>query len=182
MHRKWVQRDCRSDLAVKHTSIGISGYRSARSGSYAAVGFETTTLAVLRSLDRGIHRCMTPPPPVRVLFLFPDSSELRHMRDAPRLGSRIRSPQGAAWTVADVVKSGKTTFTVTCVARSDYGASVRGLAGDLLEAVRHSISRSRLPVSESPRRSWWSEAHEASADFAEGEQPDCPRHSRHPRP
>jgi len=111
------------------------------------------------------------PPPVRILFLCPDSSELRHMRDAPRLGSRIRSPQGAAWTVADVVKSGKNTFTVTCVARSEYAASVRDLAGDLLETVRHSISRSR-PVSESRRRSWWSEAHDDSANFAEEELPD----------
>ena len=115
---------------------------------------------VLRSLDRGIYTCMTAPHGVRVLFLFPDSSELRDVRKPPRRGHHVRSPEGAVWKVAEILKSGHETYTVTCVAPSRMGKmpnlaadhmrnAVRrrtrdpdnqDLAADLLERARKSIS------------------------------------------
>ena len=76
------------------------------------------------------------PPPVQVLFLFPDSSELRTMRVPPRLGRHVRSPEGAVWKVAEVLKSGVDTYTVTCDTPSLI-AKVPDLAADQVrQAVR----------------------------------------------
>lgn len=84
-----------------------------------------------------------PSPHARVLFLFPDSSEIRHMRKPPTIGLRVRSEKGDVWTVAEVLKSGIDTYTVTCV------APPKGLVADLLERARNSISPSRLAVPDS---------------------------------
>lgn len=74
----------------------------------------------------------------RVLILFPDSSELRYMREPPRLGQRVRSVDGNVWTVAEVLKSGIDTYTVNCTPRLE---GVRDFAADLLEVAGKSISR-----------------------------------------
>ncbi len=52
-----------------------------------------------------------------VLFIFRNSRQIRHMREPPRLGSRVRSPRGAVWTVAQVIDYGSDTYTATCVGR-----------------------------------------------------------------
>ena len=83
----------------------------------------------------------------RVLFLFPDSSELRSMREPPKLGRRVRSVKGDVWTVAEVLKSGIDTYTVTC---APPPGGVRDLAADLLELARNSISPPRHAVPVSP--------------------------------
>ena len=72
-------------------------------------------------------------PSVRVLFFFPDdTSEGRYMREPPRLGHQVRSPEGAVWTVAEVFHTGLDTYTVMCEAPS--------LAPDLLQRAKDSIS------------------------------------------
>lgn len=76
-------------------------------------------------------------PSVRVVFLFPDSNELRDMRAPPRLGRHVRSPKGALWKVAEVLTSGRDTYTVTVVAPS-LTAKVPQLAADHL---RHAVRR-----------------------------------------
>ena len=82
----------------------------------------------------------------RILFLFPDSGEIRYMREPPKLGCRVRSVTGGVWTVAEVLKSGIDTHTVTCLAPSP---GVRDLAADLLERARDSLSPLRHAVSAS---------------------------------
>ena len=84
----------------------------------------------------------------RILFLFPDSSEIRHLREPPKLRSRVRSATGGVWTVAEVLKSGIDTYTVTCLAPSP---GVRDLAADLVERARDSLSPLRHAVSVSRR-------------------------------
>ncbi len=74
----------------------------------------------------------------RVLFLFPDAGELRYMQEPPKLGQRVRSVDGDVWTVAEVMKSGIDTYTVSCTPRL---GSVQDLAADLLEPARKSILR-----------------------------------------
>lgn len=81
----------------------------------------------------------------RVLFLFPDSSEIRYTRK-PKPGDRVRSAKGDIRTVAEVLKSGIDTYTVTCVA-PPKGA--RDVAADLLGLVRKSISAPPLAVPDS---------------------------------
>ena len=78
---------------------------------------------------------MAPSPSVQVVFLFPDSSELRSMRVCPRVGRHVRSPAGAVWRVAEVLKSGIDTYTVTCVAPSRV-AKLPDLAADQLRHAR----------------------------------------------
>jgi len=87
-----------------------------------------------------------PSPQPRVVFLFPDSSDIRYMREPPAIGRRVRSEKGDIWTVAEVLKSGIQTYTVTCVAPPK---GVRDLVADLLELARNSISHSRLAVPDS---------------------------------
>jgi hypothetical protein len=57
-----------------------------------------------------------------VLFVFPDSRQIRHMRGPPRLGSRVRSRRGAVWTVAQVIDYGSDNYTATCVGTSEVVA------------------------------------------------------------
>jgi len=91
----------------------------------------------------------------QMLFLFPDSSELRYMREPPKLGGRVRSASGDVWTVADVLKSGIHIYTVTCVAPAQHLGGVRDLAADLLAFARNVFSQSRHavagPRTEEPR-------------------------------
>ncbi len=53
------------------------------------------------------------------------------MRKPPKLGRHVRSPEGGAWKVAEVFKSGLDTYTVTCE---------QDLAADLLLRVRDAVS------------------------------------------
>ena len=78
---------------------------------------------------------MGPSPSVQVVFLFPDSSELRSMRVCPQVGRHVRSPAGAVWRVAEVLKSGIDTYTVTCVAPSRV-VTLPHLAADQLRHAR----------------------------------------------
>jgi hypothetical protein len=84
-----------------------------------------------------------------VLFVFPDSREVRHMAEPPRVGSRVRSPRGAVWTVAQVVDYGSDTYTAACVgaSRMDEAEKRRNpdrddedLAAGLLQRVKDSLS------------------------------------------
>lgn len=70
------------------------------------------------------------------VLLFPDSAENRWLERLPPPGTRIRSRQGeAVWVVDMVLQSGRETYTVFCVDPREYsGAS--DLAAALLEAVR----------------------------------------------
>jgi hypothetical protein len=74
--------------------------------------------------------------------LFPDTAEIRHLDELPPLGTRLRSAAGHEWFVADVLQSGRDTYTVRCVGRREYlddfgTGSVRArlVAGDLLEDI-----------------------------------------------
>ena len=60
-----------------------------------------------------------------VLFIFPDSREIRHMREPPSLGSRVRSRHGRAWAVAQVIDNGSDTYTATCVGSAEQLGRVR---------------------------------------------------------
>ena len=53
-----------------------------------------------------------------VVFEFPDTSQIRHMGKPPRPGTRVRSPRGPVFTVAEVIDWGSNTYTATCVGTS----------------------------------------------------------------
>ena len=110
-----------------------------------------------------------------VLFMFPDSHQIRHVGKPPRLGSRVRSPRGSVCTVAEVIDWGSNTYTATCVAKaspldavpkraadqeqptkeSEVAKEPRGddrdLAADLLQRTRDSLLLQRAKDSLSPR-------------------------------
>ena len=96
---------------------------------------------------------------VRVLFFFPDdASEVRFMREPPAPGRLVRSPEGAAWRVADVFHTGLETYTVMCekpplIAKvpelaADHLRQADALAADLLHRAKDSIARQEI------RRRW----------------------------
>ena len=68
-----------------------------------------------------------------VLFILPDSGEIRYTGEPPRLDSRVRSPSGDVWTVARVTYEGSDTFTVTCVERSRVATVPRRAADQMIE-------------------------------------------------
>lgn len=77
------------------------------------------------------------------VLLFPDSAENRWVERLPSPGTRIRSRQGGAvWVVDVVLQSGRQTYTVFCVDPREYGGAHRrsdgasDLATELLEAAR----------------------------------------------
>lgn len=71
-----------------------------------------------------------------VLFMFPDSRAIRHLGEPPKLGSRVRSPRGAVWTVAQVIDYGSDTYTATCVGTSRFAAVPRRAPDHVNEAVK----------------------------------------------
>ena len=71
-----------------------------------------------------------------VLFMFPDSRAIRHLGEPPKLGSRVRSPRGAVWTVAQVIDYGSDTYTATCVGTSRVAAVPRRAPDHVNEAVK----------------------------------------------
>ena len=83
-------------------------------------------------------------PGVFCVLLFPDSAENRWLERLPPPGTRIRSREGrAVWVVDVVLQSGRETYTVFCVDPREYGAARRRLSdgtsdlgADLLEAAR----------------------------------------------
>ena len=64
------------------------------------------------------------------------------MREPPMLGSRVRSPSGAVWTVAQIIDYGSDTYTATCVAveRRKRKGDDKDLAAHLLQRTRESLS------------------------------------------
>ena len=78
------------------------------------------------------------------VLLFPDSAESRWVERLPPPGTRIRSRQGGAvWVVDVVLQSGRETYTVFCVDPREYSGARRrrpdgasDLAAELLEAAR----------------------------------------------
>jgi hypothetical protein len=82
--------------------------------------------------------------------LFPDSAEIRHLDDVPPPGTRLRSASGHEWFVAEVLQSGRDTYTVCCVGRREYledsgtgSVRTRLVAGDLLEDMGRGSARTR---------------------------------------
>jgi hypothetical protein len=71
-----------------------------------------------------------------VLFIFPDSREIRHMREPPRLGSRVRSARGAVGTVAQVIDYGSDTYAANCVGTSPVATVPRRAADPTNEEVK----------------------------------------------
>lgn len=86
---------------------------------------------------------------VYCVLRFPDSTESRWFNRLPTPGTRIRSRRGHFhWgqvsVVDEVLQSGRNTYTVFCVGRSEYldnlrhrSEGTRDLAAELLELARH---------------------------------------------
>jgi hypothetical protein len=72
-----------------------------------------------------------------VLFMFPDSRQIRHMGKPPRLGSRVRSPRGAVWTVAEVKDWGTDAYAVTCVGTSRAAPVPHQEVDHVNEVIKH---------------------------------------------
>ena len=62
------------------------------------------------------------------------------MRKLPKLGRHVRSPEGSVWKVAEVLKSGLTTYTVTCEAPSLLTKVPDAAAGHARQGVRRRTS------------------------------------------
>src|SRR5205823_7188666 len=68
------------------------------------------------------------------VLYFPDSTEIRWLDKPPTPGTRIRSHGGhgywaRVWIVDKVLQSGQDTYTVICVARSEYLDNLRHGSG-----------------------------------------------------
>jgi hypothetical protein len=84
------------------------------------------------------------------VLLFPGSTESRWFSELPTPGTRIYSHPGfhfaQLWIVDEVLQSGRDTYTVCLVARSQYLEQLRrsslypDLGEELLELARHTAS------------------------------------------
>jgi hypothetical protein len=94
------------------------------------------------------------------ILRFPDSTESRWFSKLPTPGKRILSHRGhyyfgKVWVVDEVLRSGRDTYTVFLVDRSEYldhlrhGSGKPDLAAELLELARHTSTT----ISER-RRGW----------------------------
>jgi hypothetical protein len=99
-----------------------------------------------------------PNPGVRCILSFPGSTETRWFAKPPRPGTRIRDGQGywaQVWVVAEILRSGRDTYTVFCVARSQYLERLRngpGFQPDLGAELREVARRAKTAIAEGRRR------------------------------
>ena len=78
-------------------------------------------------------------PHVYVILVIPDSlPESRWVHQKPRVGGRIADASGRTWRVADVLQSGRQTYTVVC--EHSRPGVVPDVASDLLDRARKAIS------------------------------------------
>ena len=78
-------------------------------------------------------------PHVYVVLVIPDSlPESRWLPQKPRVGGRIVDVSGRVWRVADVLQSGRQTYTVVC--EPLRSGLLPDLASDLLDRARNAIS------------------------------------------
>jgi hypothetical protein len=78
-------------------------------------------------------------PDVYVILVIPDSlPESRWLFEKPRVGGRIDDTNGRVWRVADVLQSGRQTYTVVC--EPSRSGVLPDLASDLLGRARNAIS------------------------------------------
>ena len=95
---------------------------------------------------------------------FPDSTETRSFSQVPTPGTRILSHGGhfylgKVWVVAEVLQSGRDTYTVFLMGRREYLDHIRhksdkpDLAVELLELARHTTA------SVTERRRRWKHRH-----------------------
>ena len=100
-----------------------------------------------------------PTPGVRCILSFPRSTETRWLDRIPSPGTRIRDHGGdcyvaQVWVVDEVLQSGRDTYTVFCVGRSQYLDHLRNRSGksdldaELVEVVR----RMKTAIAEGRRR------------------------------
>jgi hypothetical protein len=87
---------------------------------------------------------------VCLVLRFPDSTEIHYVDEPPELGARVRSDTGRDWFVAEVLQSGRNTYTVLCVGRDEFLKEVgtpaskrRVLADDVVTFARRSIAGER---------------------------------------
>jgi len=85
------------------------------------------------------------------ILRFPDSTETRWLSQLPTPGTRILSHGGhfhfgKTWVVSEVLQSGRNTYTVDLMGRSEYLDHLRhrsdkpDLAVELLELARHTTA------------------------------------------
>jgi hypothetical protein len=89
---------------------------------------------------------------VCLVVRFPDSTEVRWSKSPPRRGQRLRNQRGEVLFVDEVLPSGSSTYTVTCVGSQAFleglrGRSSRQLVSDLFWAARRAV-RSHSDVSQ----------------------------------
>jgi hypothetical protein len=94
---------------------------------------------------------------VCLVVRFPDSTEVRWSKSPPRRGQRLKSQRGAVSFVTEVLTSGQSTYTVTCVGSLAFleelrGRSSRQLVSDLFWAARRAVrSHADVPEDTAPR-------------------------------
>jgi hypothetical protein len=82
-----------------------------------------------------------PRPDVYLILVIPDARpESRWAQEIPRIGGRIEDARGRDWRVAEVLRSGRETYTVVCEPLSAGLAAVPELASDLLDRARRAVA------------------------------------------
>jgi len=82
-----------------------------------------------------------PRPDVYLILVIPDARpESRWAEELPRIGGRIEDALGRDWRVAEVLRSGRETYTVVCEPLPVGLAAVPELASDLLERARRAVA------------------------------------------
>ncbi len=77
-----------------------------------------------------------PDRPSTVLFIFPDSREIRHLPEPPRVGSRVRSRHRSVWYVAQLIDNGSDTYVAICVGLARVAAAPQRPVGHVSEKAR----------------------------------------------
>jgi hypothetical protein len=106
---------------------------------------------MLRLLQRLFPERRPPSDAYYCVLRFPDSTEGRWFGQLPTRGMRMRSHgyafyRGQLWVVDEVLQSGRNTYTVFLVGRSEYLERLRrsslypDLGEELLELARHAAS------------------------------------------
>jgi len=97
----------------------------------------------LLSLDRGIAWGVARARSVLVILVTPDARpQSRWVYARPSVGSFIADPRGRTWRVAEVLQSGRETYTVICEPSRRAIAAVPELVSDLLERAWKAIPSS----------------------------------------
>lgn len=120
----------------------LAGWRNLHRGKSWNITESSADRARWLCLPRSRDTCgVQPRPDVYLILVIPDARpESRWAQEIPRIGGRIEDARGRDWRVAEVLRSGRETYTVVCEPLPAGLAAVPELASDLLDRARRAVA------------------------------------------